>query len=121
MTRSEKTLCAVYAGLALVALVATWSNNLAFMAQPENQHLLSWYEALYANAAAASFTNDLLLFAGAAFIFMALEARDLEIRFVWAFIGLSVVIGVSVFFPLFLIARQIAIARRRAGGGLTAP
>ena len=113
MTRSEKVLCAVYGIIAIVALIATWSNNIVFMLQPENHHLLSWYYALYANPAAASFTNDLLLFAVAGCIFMAREAHQLNMRFVWVYILLSFLIAVSVMFPLFLIARQITISQRR--------
>jgi len=114
MTRSEKILCGVYALIAFVALIATWSNNLAFMSEPGNQNALSFYRALYVNPAAASFTNDLLLYALAGFIFMVLEGRRLHIRFVWVYILLSLFIAVSVMFPLFLIARQIAISKHRA-------
>jgi Ca2+/Na+ antiporter len=114
MIRSEKILCSIYAIIAFVALIATWSNNLAFIREPENQNVVSFYRALYANPAAASFTNDLLLYALAGFIFMALEARRLHIRFVWAHILLSLFIAVSVMFHLFLIARQIAISQHRA-------
>lgn len=88
MTRSEKTLCAVYALIALIALVATWSNNIGFMLQPENRAVVSWYRALYMNQAMASFTNDLLLVALAGCIFMAMEARRLNMRFVWIYIRL---------------------------------
>jgi hypothetical protein len=113
MTRSEKILCAVYAIIAVVALVTTWSNNIGFMLQPENRTVVRWYEAVYANHAAASFTNDLLLLGLAASIFMVREARRLTIRFVWAYILLSGFIAISVMFPLFLIARQIALAQQR--------
>ncbi len=113
MTRSEKTLCAVYALIAIIALVATWSNNIGFMLQPENRDVLSWYRALYANQAAASFTNDLLMLALAGCIFMAIEARRLNMRFVWIYILLSGPVAISVMFPLFLIARQITISKLR--------
>ena len=110
MTRSEKILCSAYALVAAVALVATWTNNIAFMLQPENQNLFSWYRALYANPAVASFTNDLLLLAVVVCIFMVHEARRLNMRFVWIYVLLSFIIAVSVMFPLFLVARQIAIS-----------
>lgn len=113
MTRSEKIICGVYAFIAVVALIATWSNNIAFFLQPENQNVLSFYRALYANPAAASFTNDLLLYALTGCIFMALEARRLHMRYVWVYILLSLLIAVSVMFPLFLIARQITISQQR--------
>ncbi len=113
MIRSEKILCAIYALIAVVALIATWSNNIAFMSQPENQGLLSWYNALYANHAAASFTNDLLMLTLAGVIFMVVEARRLHMRFVWVYILLSGPIAISVMFPLFLIARQITLVQHR--------
>jgi Terpene cyclase DEP1 len=113
MTRSEKIICGVYAAIAVIALVMTWSNNIAFMLEPENQNAWSFFRALYANGATASITNDLLLYALAGSIFMVLEARRLHMRNVWVYILLSLLIAVSVMFPLFLIARQIRISRQR--------
>ena len=46
----------------------------------------------------------------AAFVWMVVEARRLGIRFVWAYIGLSLLVAVSVMFPLFLLARQRRLA-----------
>lgn len=113
MTRFEKILCAVYVLIAVIALVGTWSNNIGFMLQPENRDLLSWYRAVYANQAAASFTNDLLMLGLAGSIFMVVEAQRLNMRFVWVYILLSGPIAISVMFPLFLIARQITISKLR--------
>jgi hypothetical protein len=113
MTRSERIICGVYAAIAVSALVATWTNNIAFMLEPENQNALSFFRALYANGATASITNDVLLYALAGSIFMVLEARRLHMRRAWVYILLSLLIAVSVMFPLFLIARQIAMAQQR--------
>lgn len=113
MSRNEKILCWVYAAIALVALVATWGNNLAFLAQPENREATSFIRALYVNYASASIANDLLLYCLAGFIFMVGEAKRLGIRYVWGYVVLSVVIAVAVMFPLFLIARQVAISKQR--------
>ena len=114
MTRSEKTLCIVYGIIAVAALVATQVNNVAFFLQPQNGGIMGYGNALYANPAVASFTNDILLYALAGCIFMAVEAQRLGIRYVWVYIVLSFVIAVSVMFPLFLIARQYAISRQHA-------
>lgn len=114
MTRFDKVLCVIYALIAFVALIATWSNNIGFMQQPENRDIVSWYRALYVNQAAASFTNDLLLLAIAVCVFMVVEAWRLKIRFVWGYILLSGPIAISVTFPLFLIARQMVIAKQRS-------
>jgi hypothetical protein len=113
MTRNDKRLCTIYAIIAFVALVSTWSNNLVFLRQPENRNLWSWYDAVYANHAAASFTNDLLMLAIAACIFMIVEGYRLKMRYVWVYILLSGPIAISVMFPLFLIARQIALSHLR--------
>jgi hypothetical protein len=118
MTRSEKLLCWVYALIATVSLVATWSNNLAFLAHPENWSISSWTRALYANPAAASFMNDLFGLGVAVTICMVVEARRLRIPHLWFYLLLSPLVAISVAFPLFLIARQRVIAQQRAQGGV---
>lgn len=114
MTRNDNLLCGVYAAIALVALYATWSNNLAFFALPDNGGLMGFLRAAYANPAAASLANDLFLFGFAATVFMLLEAKRLGIRFVWVYVLLSLTVAISVFFPLFLIARQKRLAAQAA-------
>ena len=113
MTRSEKILCAVYAVIAVIALFATWSYNLAFMAQPDNGMMAGFFRAAYSNPAAASFSNDLLMLTIAACIFMVFEARRLNIRFVALYIVLSARIAITVKFKLFKIPRQRKNAAER--------
>jgi hypothetical protein len=107
----NKILIAIYAALAVIALYATWSNNLAFFALPDNGGLLGFIAATKANPAATSIANDITVFAIVAFIFMVLEARKLGVRFVWIYILLSLAVAVSVMFPLFLIARELKLAK----------
>ena len=116
MSRNDRLLIATYAAISVFALFATWSNNLAFFALPDNGGLLGFIAATKANPAAASIANDIALFSCAAFIFMVLEARKLGIRFVWLYIALSLAIAVSVMFPLFLIARQLRLAQQGTPG-----
>ena len=113
LTRNEKILCLIYATIAVVALIATWSNNLEFMREPENRNLWRWIDAAYVNHAAASLTNDLLTLALAACVFIVVEGRRLKMRFVWLYVLLSGPIAISVTFPVFLIVRQINLSRRR--------
>lgn len=110
MTPKDKLTCATYALIALLALPATWINNIAFMQQPNNS-LMDFLNAAYVNAAAASLSNDLLFIAIAASIFMAIEGKRVGVRFVWLYLVLSAVVAISVTFPLFLLARQIKIAQ----------
>jgi hypothetical protein len=110
MTIKDKLICATYASIAIVALPATWINNIAFMTQPENASMTDFVRAAYANAAAASLSNDLFLLAAAACIFMVVEGRRVGVRYVWIYLLLSPLIAISVTFPLFLLARHLKIS-----------
>ena len=114
----RRRLCFVYAAIALLALIATWSQNLSYF-RPEEGVLVGfvlatgrfWPETL-ATPASTSITVDILLFALAASFFLVVEARRLGIRFAWLYVVLGLLVAISVTFPLFLIARE----RRLAAG-----
>lgn len=106
MLPKDRALCGFYALVSVLALFATWSNNLRFFALPDNGGLPGFIHAANANPAAASISNDLGCLCLAAFVFMVVEARRLGIRHVWLYIVLSCAIAISVMFPLFLLARQ---------------
>jgi Terpene cyclase DEP1 len=113
MNTKDKLICTTYGSIALLALPATWINNIAFMQQPNNS-LMDFINAAYVNAAAASLSNDLLFIAIAASVFMAVEGKRVGVRFVWLYLVLSGVVAISVTFPLFLLARHIKIAQVQA-------
>jgi len=110
MSGSRKLLCTFYALVAFVALWATWSQNLAFFAQPHGPGPFAFLGAAYANPAAASLANDLFFLCAAAIVWMLVEARRTGVRFVWLYVALSLVVAISVMFPLFLIARERKLA-----------
>lgn len=112
LSRNDKILCGVYAVIAVVALVATWWNNIRYITT-ESTSTIDFFLSGYANYASSSLTNDLLLFGLAAFVFMVVEARRIGIPKVWIYLVLSVVVAVSVAFPLFLIRRQFVLAQAR--------
>lgn len=111
MKTGGKLLCVLYALLAIGALIATWSQNLAFFALPDNGGIAGFIRMSYANPAAASIANDVLFVALAAFAFMVSEARRLRIPHVWVYIVLSCSIAISVMFPVFLLVRQRKLAQ----------
>lgn len=111
MTTSRKLLCAVYAIIALAALVATWSQNVAYLDSGAAGFLTAFVDGTRATPASRSITVDILLFFLAAAIFMVIEACKLRIRYVWAYIVGGALIAISVTFPLFLIARERELAR----------
>jgi Terpene cyclase DEP1 len=112
MTTKDKLICATYGLIALIALPATWINNIAFMSQPTNNSMLDFGRAAYANAAAASLSNDLFLLAAAAIIFMVIEGRRVGVRYLWVYLLLSPLIAISVTFPLFLLARHLKMTQQ---------
>jgi len=117
MSPSRQLLCLVYAAIALLALIATWSQNLSYF-RPEDGLLLGfvlatlrfWPETL-ATPASVSITIDIGLFSLAASVFMILEARRLGIRFAWLYVIGGLLIAISVTFPLFMIARERRLGR----------
>jgi Terpene cyclase DEP1 len=108
MTTKDKLICATYAAIGLLAIPATWINNIAFMQQPNNS-FTDFINAAYVNAAAASLSNDLLFIAIAASMFMAIEGKRVGVRYVWLYLILSGVVAISFTFPLFLLARHLKL------------
>ena len=118
MPASRIALCAVYGAIAFVALIATWSQNLAYF----HNGLGDFFPAFGAflndtkvTPAARSITVDIGLFFLAAAVFMVIEARKHKIGFVWAYIIGGLAIAISVTFPLFLIARELRMSSPDAG------
>ncbi len=111
MTTNNRNLCLIYGVIAAAALIGTWSRNLAFLAMPDNGGVVGFIRMAMVNPAAASLTIDLGFFCLAAVIWMVAEAQRVGVRFVWIYVVLSFAIAISVTFPLFLIARQVRLAR----------
>jgi hypothetical protein len=130
MPRSRLILCLVYAAVALLALVGTWHQNLAYFQSNEGWLLgfvlatgRFWLETL-ATPASTSITVDLGLLLLPLCVLMVIESRRLGIRFVWLYIVLGLLVAISVTFPLFLIARERKLAARGEASeelGLTRP
>jgi hypothetical protein len=112
MSTKDKTLIVVYLGLAVAALVGTWSQNLAFAMQLGSfpRFVLGFVPAALANHAAASIFIDILLLGLAALIFMSGEAKRLSIPHFWLFVVIAFAIAGSVAFALFMAVRQARIA-----------
>ena len=109
MTTTRKILCGIYAAIAAVALVATWTQNAAYFGSSAG-FLKNFLIDLKIAPASRSITVDIVLFFLAAAIFMVFEARKHGIPFVWAYIVGGMLIAISVTFPLFLIARERKLA-----------
>ena len=110
MPAASKFLCAIYAGIAIAALVATWSQNVAYLGHPA-RFLSAFLVDTKTTPASRSLTVDILLFFLAAALLMVVEARKHGIKFVWLYIVGGATIAISVTFPLFLIAREFRIGK----------
>jgi hypothetical protein len=113
LSRARTALCWLYYIIAGVALVGTWRQNIAFMADRNVDFFTgfaAFWPALLANRATISITVDIFVFGLAAMVWMVLEARRLQLRGVWLYILFSFLIAISVTFPLFLAAREHRLA-----------
>jgi hypothetical protein len=120
MPRSRRLLCVAYGLTALLALIATWRQNVAYFRPDDGLAGFAlatarfWPDTL-TTPASVSVTADLGLFFLAAAVLMVLEARRLGIRFAWLYVLLGLLIAISVTFPLFLIARERRLVDRGEG------
>lgn len=110
MPTASKVLCAIYAVIAIAALAATWSQNVAYLDHPA-RFLSAFLDDTKTTPASRSLTVDILLFFLAAAVLMVVEARKHDIKFVWLYIVGGAAIAISVTFPLFLIARELRIGK----------
>lgn len=112
MPISRKALCVGYGLIALLALVGTWGNNVAYLSLGfVGANVAFWQETL-ANPASRSITVDLFFLGLAVFVWMVLEARRLGMRAVWLYLVFGMLVAISVTVPIFLINRERALAKR---------
>jgi hypothetical protein len=103
---SRKVLCAVYAVIAVAALIAMCSQNAAYFHAGIGDFGNRFFADIKTTPASRAITAENLLLFLAAAVFMVTEARKHGIRWVWAYILGGASIAFSVAFPLFLIARE---------------
>jgi Terpene cyclase DEP1 len=113
MSATSRRLCLVYGVTAVLALFATWHQNLHYVREANGfvDTNLRFWQATLVNPASISITVDLFLFGLAVTIWQVLEARRLQLRFVWLYVLFGLLIAISFTFPLFLIARELRLAQ----------
>ena len=94
-----------------IALIATWSQNLLYFQGDHPAGMGQYILDLKASGSARSFTVDIGLYLLAGTGLMVTEARRLGVKWVWAYVILGFAIAISVTFPLFLIAREMRLAK----------
>ncbi len=116
MTVSRKALCFCYGIIALIALVGTWGNVLDLLGEYGfwGGTLKFWQDVLV-NESSRFITSDILFLMLAIFLWMVLEARRLQIPFVWGYLAFGFFVGPSIGVPLFMIHRELKPAEREPG------
>jgi hypothetical protein len=109
MPTSRKVLCAVYALIAVVALVLNWSQTVAYTHSGVAAFFENFFRDTRVNAASRNVTVDVFMLSVSVAIFMVVEARKYGVRFVWLYIVGGFFSAISFTVPLFLIAREIRI------------
>lgn len=118
MTSSQRWLTGFYALVAIAALFATFSQNLQLHGAggPLGPYA-AFLKGSKINPASRSLAVDISFFLLAAAAFMVIEARRLGVGFVWLYIVGGFFIAISVTFPLFMIARELRLAKTGHPGG----
>lgn len=115
MATSRNLLCWIYGAIAVAALLLTWRNGAPYTHSPA-AFLFDFWRDTKANNATRFITADILLWGIAASVWMVVEARRHQIPWVWAYIMGCFLVAASVFYPLFLIARELRTDRPDALG-----
>jgi hypothetical protein len=105
---ARKVLCGVYAAIAVIAAIATWT-QVGPYADGLTGIFVAFWQDTKVTAAARFVACDVLLLALAVSVLFVVEARKHRIRFVWAYVIGAIFIGISVTAPLFLIARELKL------------
>lgn len=98
--------------LALAALLGTWAQILDYLKLPFLQAQVQFWRDTLEHPASRFATIDLIFVCIAASVWMLAEARRLRIGLVWVYILYGALIAFSSALPLFMFARERALARR---------
>lgn len=98
--------------LAVSALLGTWAQILDYLKLPFLDAQVKFWQDTLLHPASRFATIDLIFVCTSASVWMLAEARRLRIGGVWLFILFGCFIAFSAALPLFMFARERALARR---------
>jgi hypothetical protein len=73
-----------------------------------------WWKPIVDFPVMSSFTADLFICASAAILFMVVEGKRIQMKNVWVYIILSMVVAIAFAFPLFLYMRERQLKKSTA-------
>ncbi len=98
--------------LAVSALLGSWAQILDYLKLPVLDAQVKFWQDTLLHPASRFATIDLIFVCCAASVWMLAEARRLRIGGVWLFIVYGCLVAFSSALPLFMFARERALARR---------
>lgn len=117
LTTSDKALCVVYGLAGLGAFVGTQIALVQQLRTYDGNDFTGLIKNTVVNPAATFTIIDLLAVALIGLVFMVVEGRRLQMRFVWIYVVLTFAVAISVALAAFLIARQFTLAAQRPAPG----
>ncbi|MFT3927321.1 MAG: DUF2834 domain-containing protein [Myxococcales bacterium] len=111
MRKNSAVVYALCGILAVSAFVGTWGHNIAYLHLGFVGANVQFWRDTLVNPASRSITIDLFALVLPVAYWMFLEARRLALRGIWLYVLASLLIAVSVAFPVFLIHRERVLAR----------
>ena len=91
---------------AIVGVFVTWYFNIQFMRETGGFSLTAFIAATYANSAASSISNDLLVVVFTFLFWSFTEARRLGMKHWWLLLVLTFAVAIAFAFPLFMYFRE---------------
>lgn len=111
MIIKSKMLIVVYVVASLLALFFTWYHVPAYLGKGlVEANRMFWADALFNTSPAGKFLAvDILFLAFVCNLFMFVEGRRLKVKYIYAYVVAGILVAISVAFPLFMAAREIAL------------
>ncbi|MFN2507604.1 MAG: DUF2834 domain-containing protein [Chthoniobacterales bacterium] len=103
----------LYAALCIPGALLPWWQFLPWVAQ-HGANARLFFRHLFANGVSGAFALDLIVTAAAVCALILVEGRRLGLRYLWAPIAGTFIIGVSFGLPLFLFMRQRQLDRTQS-------
>jgi hypothetical protein len=105
----------VYAVLAVLGAIGTWTYNARFAAENGGFDALAWIRGGFASSASSSLAVDFYVSMTAGLVLLVAEARRIKMKGVWLYLALLGVAWATAF-PLFLLARERHLEKAERGG-----
>jgi len=104
----------IFALAAIVGVIVTWYFNILFIIDSPSLSPAHFIEAMYANNASTSISNDILVVSFTFMVWSYTEAKRLSMKNWWLYAVLTPCIAIAFTFPLFLFMRERAIEKNSA-------